>query len=186
MPRRYIPLIRNASESVRILIPQTSHPPFLTGLSWAAERTIMTHSSPASYLVWSVITSLVRGIPATDSLIFYPSFFASWGLSWSFISGHSIGSNVYSRTVLSGGEEEAYDFAFIDGIVDHRQAPLSVSWQWVFSFLKFQGSHRSQYSYLVTVPMILTYALGNTIIKYHEGFIAHPTHGSQFPLSATF
>lgn len=27
--------------------------------------------------------------------------------------------------------------------------------------------------------MILTYAAGNAAIKYHEGFIAHPTLGSE-------
>jgi hypothetical protein len=29
--------------------------------------------------------------------------------------------------------------------------------------------------------MILTYAVGNATIKYHEGFIAHPTLGSERP-----
>lgn len=41
-----------------------------------------------------------------------------------------------------------------------------------------------QYSYLVTIPMIFTFAIGNTIIKYREGFILHPTLGSQSPYIA--
>ncbi|EAU91193.2 hypothetical protein CC1G_06828 [Coprinopsis cinerea okayama7 len=33
------------------------------------------------------------------------------------------------------------------------------------------------YSYLTTLPLIFVYALGNTIIKYREGFIVHPELG---------
>ncbi len=43
-----------------------------------------------------------------------------------------------------------------------------------------------QYSYLLTIPLIFTFAIGNTIIKYREGFILHPTLGSQFPSILAF
>jgi hypothetical protein len=33
------------------------------------------------------------------------------------------------------------------------------------------------YSYLVTVPLILTFAMGNVIIKYNEGYVDLPGHG---------
>ncbi|KAJ2928632.1 hypothetical protein H1R20_g8430, partial [Candolleomyces eurysporus] len=33
------------------------------------------------------------------------------------------------------------------------------------------------YSYLISVPLIFTYTMGMTIIKYREGFIAHPLYG---------
>lgn len=31
----------------------------------------------------------------------------------------------------------------------------------------------------MSVPLIAAYAVGNTAIKYHEGFIAHPELGSK-------
>lgn len=33
------------------------------------------------------------------------------------------------------------------------------------------------YSYLISIPLIFTYAMGNTVIKYKEGYILHPHHG---------
>ncbi|KAF9529773.1 hypothetical protein CPB83DRAFT_852155 [Crepidotus variabilis] len=59
----------------------------------------------------------------------------------------------------------------------------------LWSFDRFQclkwnsGAHAGAfkrimtYTYLVTVPMIFVFAAGNTIIKYHEGFIFHATLG---------
>ncbi|TFK22567.1 hypothetical protein FA15DRAFT_671361 [Coprinopsis marcescibilis] len=37
------------------------------------------------------------------------------------------------------------------------------------------------YSYIITVPLIFTFALGITIIKYDEGFIVHPLTGDIIP-----
>jgi len=36
-----------------------------------------------------------------------------------------------------------------------------------------------QYSYLLSVPFIMTYAIGFAIIKYHEGFVAIPLVGGK-------
>ncbi|TEB37614.1 hypothetical protein FA13DRAFT_1726725 [Coprinellus micaceus] len=33
------------------------------------------------------------------------------------------------------------------------------------------------YSYLISIPLIFTYAAGNTVIKYKEGYISHPIYG---------
>lgn len=41
-----------------------------------------------------------------------------------------------------------------------------------------------QYTYLLTLPLVLVYALGNTIIKYHQGFIDHPIYGSTYLLQS--
>ena len=37
-----------------------------------------------------------------------------------------------------------------------------------------------QYSYLLCIPLLMAYALGNVIIKYHEGFVVIPFHGSRW------
>ncbi|KAF8171882.1 hypothetical protein BJ912DRAFT_109745 [Pholiota molesta] len=108
----------------------------------------MSHSSPASYLVWSLITALLGSF-----LLFHLwSFDRFKCLRWN--SG--AGSGAFKRIMT--------------------------------------------YSYLVTVPMILIYAVGNAIIKYREGFIAHPIwelsqtlpvmgprfQGDDFPIHASF
>ncbi|KAF5320882.1 hypothetical protein D9619_001609 [Psilocybe cf. subviscida] len=85
----------------------------------------MSHSSPASYLVWSLLTFLL-GVFLVFHLWSFDRFKC---LRWD--SG--AGSGAFKRVMT--------------------------------------------YSYLITIPMILTYAAGNAAIKYHEGFIAHPTLG---------
>ncbi|KJA28832.1 hypothetical protein HYPSUDRAFT_128746 [Hypholoma sublateritium FD-334 SS-4] len=85
----------------------------------------MSHTSPASYLVWSIITAVLGAF-----LIFHLwSFDRFKCLRWN--SG--AGSGTFKRVMT--------------------------------------------YSYLVTIPMVFTFAIGNTIIKYREGFILHPTLG---------
>ncbi|TFK44987.1 hypothetical protein BDQ12DRAFT_642091 [Crucibulum laeve] len=85
----------------------------------------MSHTSPATYLVWSLISSIL-GI----FLLFH---------LWSFdrfkcLRWHSGPSSGAFKRVMT-------------------------------------------YSYLLSVPLIIGYAVGNAIIKYHEGFIYLPTHG---------
>ncbi|KAF9486076.1 hypothetical protein BDN70DRAFT_870591 [Pholiota conissans] len=85
----------------------------------------MSHSSPASYLVWTLLTAVLGSF-----LIFHLwSFDRFKCLRWN----SSAGSGAFKRIMT--------------------------------------------YSYLVTVPMIFAYAAGNTVIKYQEGFIAHPILG---------
>lgn len=36
-----------------------------------------------------------------------------------------------------------------------------------------------QYSYLLSVPLIMTYAIGFAVIKYSEGFVFIPGHGGK-------
>ncbi|KAF8161372.1 hypothetical protein B0H34DRAFT_700676 [Crassisporium funariophilum] len=85
----------------------------------------MSHSSPASYLVWTLMTFVLFTF-----LLFH---------LWSFDRFKCLKWN-------SGAHSGAFKRVMT-------------------------------YSYLVTIPLIFTYALGNTVIKYHEGFIAHPLYG---------
>ncbi|KAF9463550.1 hypothetical protein BDZ94DRAFT_1308664 [Collybia nuda] len=85
----------------------------------------MSHTSPASYLVWAVISCLL-GI----FLLFH---------LWSFDRFKCLKWN---------------------------NGPSSGAFKRVMT-----------YSYLMSVPLITAYAVGNAVIKYNEGFILHPTLG---------
>ncbi|KAF9562954.1 hypothetical protein CPC08DRAFT_816822 [Agrocybe pediades] len=85
----------------------------------------MSHSSPASYLIWTILTAMLGAF-----LIFH---------LWSFDRFKCLKWN-------SGATSGAFKRVMT-------------------------------YSYLITVPMIFTYAIGNMVIKYHEGFLAHPVLG---------
>ncbi|KAF9443994.1 hypothetical protein P691DRAFT_808025 [Macrolepiota fuliginosa MF-IS2] len=85
----------------------------------------MSHTSPATYLVWSIITSLLGVF-----LIFH---------LWSFDRFKCLKWN---------------------------SGPYSGAFKRVMT-----------YSYLLGIPLVVTYAVGNTIIKYHEGFMQVPFLG---------
>ena len=38
----------------------------------------------------------------------------------------------------------------------------------------------AQYTYILSLPTLATYAIGNAVIKYEEGFIFYPGHGSKY------
>ena len=40
-----------------------------------------------------------------------------------------------------------------------------------------------QYSYLLSVPLIITYAVGFAAIKYYEGFVVYPFVGCEISWS---
>ncbi|KAJ3509308.1 hypothetical protein NLJ89_g5291 [Agrocybe chaxingu] len=84
----------------------------------------MSHTSPASYLIWTVMTGLLGAF-----LLFH---------LWSFDRFKCLRWN------------SAYSGAF---------------------------KRIMTYSYLITVPLIFAYAMGNMVIKYREGFITHPVLG---------
>lgn len=86
----------------------------------------MSHTSAASYLVWTLITAIL-GI----FLIFH---------LWSFDRFKCLKWN---------------------------SGPYSGAFKRVMT-----------YSYMCSIPLIFIYALGNTVIKYKEGIIIHPTLGA--------
>ena len=44
--------------------------------------------------------------------------------------------------------------------------------------LRILGTDQSlQYTYLLTLPLITTYSVGNAVIKYKEGFVFSPQYG---------
>ncbi|TFK64004.1 hypothetical protein BDN72DRAFT_289768 [Pluteus cervinus] len=85
----------------------------------------MSHTSPASFLVWAIMSILLGGF-----LVYH---------LWSFDRFRCLRWN--------------------DG-------PYSGAFKRVMT-----------YSYLLSVPMIITYATGNAVIKYREGFIFFPPLG---------
>lgn len=85
----------------------------------------MTHTSPASYLVWTGLCAL----------------------HWSFLVFHLWSFDRFKCLKWNNGPHNG-------------------------AFKRIMT-----YSYLVTVPLLSIYTLGNTIIKYNEGFIIYPGVG---------
>ncbi len=47
------------------------------------------------------------------------------------------------------------------------------------SYSDCHGSSFIQYTYLLSVPAVMAYAIGFTVIKYQEGFTVLPEYGSE-------
>ena len=43
-------------------------------------------------------------------------------------------------------------------------------------------THLAQYTYILSLPTLATFAIGSAAIKYKEGFVYLPGHGSEFPV----
>ena len=124
----------------------------------------MTHLSPAVFGVWSVSSALVRlhplRCPPSEVLI------CSFSQLTAFCFYHVWHYDRFRCLRLNYGPYSG-EFKRLMAVRSH----LSGS--------GFQTERSSQYTYILTLPLITTYSVGNAVIKYREGFVFDTQFGGE-------
>jgi len=122
----------------------------------------MTHLSPAIFGMWSVCSALVRPRPLRNT----PRLTSPFAQLTTFCFYHIWHYDRFKCLRMNHGP---YSGAF-KRLMTVRALPKT---------FEFQTEQPPQYTYILTLPLITIYSLGNAVIKYQEGFVINGHSGGR-------
>ena len=136
----------------------------------------MCHSTPSTYLVWSMVSSLVRPPHLLPRACLTNVGVHSSAFSWFIISGVLTGSSACGELPISFSSAQPTNTlpSWNQGSQGTFKRLMTVR---AISRVPPFSDRLPQYSYLLSVPLIITYSVGFCVIKYKEGYMILPVYG---------